>query len=285
MHRTLTTILASTSLLAFTAVAFAAEPAGATVTLKKLLERRELSVEKTPFSGWENGIELLLHVEGPGVKGARKFGKLKITEAKDDAGTDLTKVNKDAPKFMTDHFEDVREPQQFGFGSDEKKNPKPTGFDVTARLQTPTARTAKTLKILKGELQVLVGGEKKIVEVKKLKETFGKPLADPALKELGVTFTINDPAAKRSGFSFGDPKKSLPVVIAGNVDAIAGVTILDAAGQKMNAGSSWSDEKNKRALTYDLEKDFSEDMTLQIEVWPGQRTLTVPFELKDVKLP
>ena len=29
----------------------------------------------------------------------------------------------------------------------------------------------------------------------------------------------------------------------------------------------------------------AEDMTVQIEVWPGQKTLTVPFELKDVKLP
>src|SRR5262245_54702184 len=71
------------------ALAMAAAPAGnassessqTQVTLKRLLERRELAVEKTPFSGWETGVELTLHVDGPGVAGARKFGHLKLLEA------------------------------------------------------------------------------------------------------------------------------------------------------------------------------------------------------------
>ena len=32
-------------------------------------------------------------------------------------------------------------------------------------------------------------------------------------------------------------------------------------------------------------EDDADDVTLQIEVWPGQKTVKVPFELKDVKLP
>src|SRR5688572_17965421 len=90
-------------------------PPDAKVTLKRLIEKREVSIEKTPFSGWENGIELQLHVDGPAVKGARKVGKTKVTEASDDAGTDLTKKSKDAPSFENDEFRDVREPQSFSF--------------------------------------------------------------------------------------------------------------------------------------------------------------------------
>jgi len=47
-------------------VAFAQQKPNATVTLKSLVEKRELSIEKTPFSGWENGIELVLHFDGKG---------------------------------------------------------------------------------------------------------------------------------------------------------------------------------------------------------------------------
>src|SRR4051812_28015762 len=66
------------------------------VTLKRLLEKRELAMEKTPFSGWDNGIDLYLHVDGSAVKEARKY-KLKVTDAKDDTGTDLKKAPKGVP--------------------------------------------------------------------------------------------------------------------------------------------------------------------------------------------
>src|SRR3954466_9859212 len=100
--------------------AFAADAPQTKVTLKRLIEKREVSLEKTPFSGWENGIDLNLHVDGPGVQGARKYGKLKITEAADDPGTDLTKKSKGAPTFANEGFQEVREPQSFGFGNDKK---------------------------------------------------------------------------------------------------------------------------------------------------------------------
>jgi len=272
------TIALFVSLLA--SVAFAQN---STVTLKKLVEKREVSIEKSPFSGWGSGIELTLHIDGADVKGARKFGKLKVTKAVDDAGTDLSKATEDTPRRDSDRFEEVREIQTFGM--DDAK-PKPTGFDIELTLPTVSARGAKTIKQVSGSVQVLVGGEKKVVQVKQLKKSIGKAVEDPALKALGVTFTLVDPSKAGAGaMIFGDKDKSMTAEISGNSDAIAEVSIVDASGEKLNQGSMWNDAGTKRIVTYDLEKTLSDDMTLQIEVWPGQKTLTVPIELKDVKLP
>ena len=281
-------MLATLACVFLTSVALAADaPAPeAKVTLKRLIEKREVSTEKTPFSGWENGIELQLHVDGPAVKGARKVGKMKFTEASDDAGTDLTKKAKDAPTFENDEFREVREPQSFSFGDD--KAPKPTGFDLDMKLPTPSARGAKSIKIVRGEMQVLVGGEKKVVEVKSLKKVYGKPLDDPALKAAGVDFTVQDPANAKNAIGFGrDQDKSVPVKMSGNLNAIAEVRFINKAGDNVNQG--WMSENgqpaDRRSLWHNLSESLNDDVTLQIEVWPGQKTLTVPFELKDVKLP
>ena len=281
-------ILSAVGLAFLAPLAFAADaPQDAKVTLKRLIEKRELSLEKTPFSGWENGIELQLHVDGAAVKGARKVGKLKVAEASDDAGTDLNKKPKDAPRFENDDFQEVREPQSFSFGNDNA--PKPTGFDVDVKLPMPSARGAKSIKLVRGEMQVLVGGEKKVVEVKSLKNVYGKVLDDPALKAAGVSFTVLDPTNPKNVVGFGrdEEGKSVPVMMSGDLTTIAEVQFVNKAGEKLNQG--WMSESgqpaNRRSLTYNLSEPLTDDVKLQIEVWPGQKTLTVPFELKDVKLP
>jgi hypothetical protein len=260
----------------------------AKVTLKKLVEKRELTVEKNPFGGWENGIELNLHVDGAGAAGARKVGKIKVTQATDDAGTDLTKKAKEGPMSMEHNsFEEVRAPQAFTFGND--KAPKPTGFDIDVKLPTLSARSAKTIKLIKGEMQILIGGDKKVVEVKGIKANYGKPIPDPALKAVGVTITVVDPSKRGAGgtvgFGGGDPNKSVSLSISGNADAVADVSIVNAAGTKLNQGSMSSGDAKSKSITYDLQEPLVDDTVLQIEVWPGQKTVKVPFELKDVKLP
>jgi hypothetical protein len=271
------------------ALAQATKPAlpTATVTLKKLTEKRELSLEKDSFAGWENGIELSLHVDGPDVQGARKYGKLKAIQALDDIGTDLT-AKGEGPSFGGETFREVREPQMFG--RDDK--PKPAGFDVELKLPTPSARNAKSIKVIAGSLEVLVGGEKKIIQVKPLKANIGKTIDDPALKSLGVTFALIDPT-KRSAknaiagalLGGGKPDKSVSAEITGNIDALADVRIVDAAGNKLSRSSMWQDDPGKRSITYDLEAPLPDDAVLEIEAWPGQKTVVVPFEIKDIKLP
>jgi hypothetical protein len=254
----------------------------ATVTLKKLVEKRQMSVEKSPFGNWENGIDLTLYIDGADVKGARKFGKLKVTKAVDDVGTDLTKKSEDSMD-MSEQFQDIQEPMRFGM--DENK-PKPTGFEVELKLPTPSARGAKSIKQVSGSVSVLVGGEKKVVQVKKLKSGLGKAVEDAALKQVGVTVTLVDPGkAGPMAMMMGEKDKSVTAELSGNIDAIAEVSIVNVAGDKQSQGSMFNDDGPKRVVTYFLENNLSDDMALQIEVWPGQKTLTIPIELKDVTLP
>jgi hypothetical protein len=264
---------------------FAADPPQTTVTLNRLIEKREVSLKKMPFSGWENGIDLSLHVDGPAVADARKFGKIKIIEASDDAGTDLTKKAKDAPSFESGEFQDIRGPMSFGFDDDKKKEP---GFDIDVKLPTPAARSAKTIKLIKGELQVVAGGEKKVVTVKSLSKVYGKPIDDPALKAAGVTFTVLDPKKPgKDAIGFGDSSKSVPVLMTGKLDVIGDVQFVNKSGQKLGQGSmSMSNQPaEKKSVTYELSEPLSDEVTLQIEVWPGQKTVMVPITLANVKLP
>lgn len=270
-------------------LALAQQQAAPSVTLKSLTEKREMIIEKTPFSGWENGIELKLHVDGEAVKGARQYGMVKIIQATDDAGTDLTKSTDEGPRSRSsDNFEDIREEPSFSFGRGNA--PKPTGFDFELKLPTPSARSAKTIKLIKGEMQVLVGGEKKIVQVKSIKQNFGKTLDDPALKQANITLTLIDPKAPSARgmmnmmMGGGDANKRLSIVVSGELSALGEVKVMDG-GEKINPGSFWGDDNGKRSITYDLEKPLPDNAVLEIEVWPGQKKITVPFELKDVKLP
>ena len=272
---------AGTIVMLCASVAFAEDAkVDAKVTLKKLIEKRELVLEKSPFSGWENGVEVTLHVDGASVKGARQVGMIQIKQAIDDVGTDLNKKTADAPMRDLDRFEEVRAPQSFGF---DERTPKPTGFDLDLKLPTPTARSAKSLKMLSGQFQVIIGGEKKEIEVKSIKTHIGKPLDDPALKAAGITFTITDPA--KAEMSGGEKGKDLPVTIAGDLAALGEVTIADASGEKLNNGSMWNDMGGKRSISYSLNKVLPADAVLKIEVFPGQKKVTVPFEIKEVKLP
>src|SRR3954471_3245512 len=85
MHRA--TMIAAFALAALCAsVVFAADDTK--VTLKKLVEKRELKQEKNAneFGGdWDNGIDLTLHIDGAAVKDARKYGAVKVEKATDDA--------------------------------------------------------------------------------------------------------------------------------------------------------------------------------------------------------
>jgi hypothetical protein len=287
MHkRTLIGAITVIGTLALVVGPWGATARGATVTLQKLEEKRELSLQTSPFAGWDNGIELTLHVDGPDVAGARKYGKLTTIKAVDEVGTDLTAKGK-GPSGNNDGFQEIRQPQTFGRMSHDE--PKPTGFDVDLKLPTPSARAAKTIKLVSGEMQVLVGGEKKIITVNPIKSNLGKTVDDPTLKELGVQFKLVDPTQRAKGvpgLSFGGRAgRSVSADISGNIDAIASVSIVDAAGKKLSNGAMWSDNGGTRSISYDLEKVLPDDAALQLEVWPGQKTVTVPFELKDVTLP
>jgi hypothetical protein len=250
-------------------------PADAAVKVQpaEIVETRMVTLIKKPnvFSSDAPRLQLKLNVDGPELKGSTKWGRIKIAEAVDDVGTDL-KPKDDAMGFgpRGDDLEDI---SRFGFDDEEKK--KTGTFDATIGLTLPP-RKATAIKSLKGEFQVLAGGEEKVVTLTKLKSMQGKPLADPALKAAGITGTV----AKASG---DDP--ALAIDYKGSTDAIKEVEILDASGKSVSSGRFSSGFGDQQTVNYMLNKPLDDAMTMKIHLIVGQKAVTVPFELKDVKLP
>ena len=73
--------------------------------------------------------------------------------------------------------------------------------------------------------------------------------------------------------------------MTGPSDAIKEVKILDAGGQSLS-DSNWSmGSAAKRTIQYELSRPIDARTTLNIHVVVGQKTVAVPFELRDVELP
>lgn len=240
------------------------------VSLVKVVESREFAIEKSSFDGWNTGVKLSLRVSGIEVKDARKYGKVKVDKAVDDIGTDLTKASGDRPSsMMMESMQDVPEPMQGGFGGEKPK--EGIAFDVDLPALPP--RKASRIDLVKGSLSVVVGGEKKVVKVASLKANLGKPVESPDLKAVGVTFTLGK-----------TDSNGLQATLVGDPSKLAAVKIVDG-GNSLSNGSMTSNNGNTHEVTYFLESPLTDTTELQIEVWPGQKTLQVPFELKDIKLP
>ena len=70
--------------------------------------------------------------------GARKYGNLQITKAIDNVNTDLTKQGEGPAQDLTQ----MQEVQESSGDGDQK----PTGFDFTLELPTPSARAARPVR-------------------------------------------------------------------------------------------------------------------------------------------
>ena len=125
--------VASSSVVLLVAASFAAVK----VQPAEILETRLVTMIKKEnvFSSDASRLQVKLNVDGPEVKGATKWGKVKLTEAVDDAGTDL-KPKRDDSGFSFGRNDDLEEISRFGMSDDEKKS----AFDVTIELALPPAR-------------------------------------------------------------------------------------------------------------------------------------------------
>lgn len=254
--------------------ALAQDKPDAKVELIKLTEHREKAlVKENRFGGFVKGIELNLRATGKDVDNARSYGDIKVTKAVDDLGTDLSKSG-------DDEASSTRMQQVHKFGMDEKEQ----GFRFDLTLPVVAPRNAKSIKLVEGTVTVIAGGTQKFVEVPIKPESYGKPVDDPALKELGVTFTLSDPKAGGTGFKMGDDQ-SVTAQIGGKIEALGEVKVVDGSGNAISNGSMWSESGGGRVASYFVNGKLPEGAKVRIEVWPGQKTVTVPFKFENVELP
>ena len=250
-----------------------AAAAGITARVVSISETRERAVPAegaapAPPVSFFTGLRVKLRLEGPAAAGAAKIGRLKLTEATDDAGTDLR--DKDQLRWG----EQLQDVGRFGQSEQDKAR---GAFEYELKLGLP-ARKASSLKSVKGRLEVLAGGEEKLVSVPKVRTLAGKSVDHPALKAARVSLKIVASPANQ--------KNAVQAEIAGDLDAIKEVKILSADGTNLLAGSWWSDAAGKRSVTYMLSQPADDDaVRLEMKLSVGQKKLTVPVELANLPLP
>jgi hypothetical protein len=227
------------------------------------------------YSSDSRGIELTLRIEGAALKQATSYGNIKIIEALDDAGTDLKVIDKgDGVAAKLDN-----EFKQF-FPSPREENGvirSTMGLNVGV-----PARKATKITRLKAEVQIMAGGDRKMVKITKLATMQGKEVEDPTLKAAGVTVKIL-PAEKNDG-------NSLNVEVKGNLKALAETDfkdpdVIDAKGEPASNGASSSGFNDSQTRRYDLGRKLDDTLTLQIPIILGAKPITVPIELTNIELP
>jgi hypothetical protein len=239
------------------------------VKVAQITETRDVTLIKkvNVFTSERPKLNVKLNLKGAELLGATKWGKVKLAEAVDDAGTDLKPTHATAAG-QGDDWDDVER-----LGHDEKQ---PADWcDVELELAV-SARKATAIKSLKGELQVLAGGEEKVVTLTKLTSSSGKPLDDPVLKAAGLQVT---PIKSERDDS------ALTLQFSGSDDGLKDVEIVDAAGKKINNSYLSSRINDQRTSQYDLDRPLDDKVVVKLHLVVGQRTVTVPFDLKDLKLP
>jgi hypothetical protein len=273
------TFIATSLLLA--GIALAGEEPVATVKAGRISEYRasELATSPVPTPLQTSGVTLTLYVEGEAFKSASRYGNWKIAEAVNDTGTTM-KVRVEAantPAFVEEQQEKKKEINAFELKALREKGAKFVPLDLELSLP---ARKATKIARIKGTVDVTCG-ETKIVKVEKLTSLTGKKVEDPVLKAAGLELEILGPIE--------DVENSFAVEYGGNlearVDDHSEPEIADKDGKSVLQGTDAVTFGGKHKRQYALKQKLDDTLVLQCRVITNQKTVTVPFELKDVELP
>lgn len=282
----------------------ATEPAAIQVVPMTVSETRsrELREQRQPVYSGMPELTLLLEISGPGVDTATHFGKVQFDTAVDDAGTDLKPTEEEfshQPEFREVHrpfplqgLADLAElPPEVRAALEAAGVPLPGAQgkppnSVTVPLELKiSAREAKTIKHLKGQLQLLAGGEKRTIQVNDLAAKQGKPVEDPALKEAGVTVRLPSPDDEAARFGMPAGVEGMTLAVRGNATAVTDARIVDADGEPVGMGWAGFEHEGETLRGFHLSRPLEPTDRLELDVVVGQETITVPFDLRDVPLP
>lgn len=212
------------------------------------------------------GLELTLKLAGPELAEAKGM-KIAITEAKDDAGTDISKIQKFG--FDGNGFDPLE--KGFGFGGDKKADE----FEHKLKLPNP-ARAAKTAKVV-GSLQLLVPSKDpaSVITVDLVKSA-GKPLDNALLKTAGATLTFDAPKGDDASYKIQDAK-----------GAIAAVEFCSADGKALETSgkSSSSFGGGPKSVSISLSDKAPAGMVAKVYLVTAKSVVNVPIKLETIELP
>lgn len=202
-----------------------------------------------------------------------RHGSLIFTELTDDTGRVLIDDNTYSESERTVTRPPMLPPDRL----------RTDGLMMTTRANA-TARGAKTLKVARGAVRVILADEVLKLTVDNPLRFHGAVIEDPRLKALGIEIAIisneeieNAPPANRC-LAFEYKAKGEHVARAGFYDGWL---------RPIGARDTWVAKKagGQCQLYYFDTAGFNDDMQMVIEVHPKIEDLQVPLELKDFALP
>jgi hypothetical protein len=231
------------------------------------------------FSFSTNEPELTLQIElvGPAAGAATHWGKLKIKTARVDHG-DALELRPAGYHDPSEDFVQIDRNMMF-FGQD---TPSADQLLLDLKFNCPP-RAATKLSLLEGQLALRVG-KRKTVLVDGLRAKEGQAVEDQILKAAGVSLRLTKPASE--GFMAPDePTKSITFKLAGVLDAVLEVDVVDAGGKSIKAGHMSSGSDTEMSYVVQSEDTLPADAKLKLTVITDRRDVEVPFRLENIPLP
>ncbi len=241
-------------------------PAEITTRVLRIAEKRiRDEVENDSFAEIPT-TTFTLEFQGADLEGVTHWFGLKLTAAQDDVGTDL-RVDRFGQDAGGESPEAIDRDHMW-FGADEQPTDRlklDLDLGPTPRKATELKRLAGTVTMRRATLETAtIGGISKRV---------GKRLEHPLLKDRGVTIDVE---------AFGDG--SIELKIRGELAAVTGFGVVDAAGNDLEAGSSYWSSGDEKSLTLSEDR-IDERSKLVFKVATASEDFAVPFEVKGLKLP
>jgi hypothetical protein len=238
------------------------------ITPARIEEVRTIVLVDDKVSRTPPSLKLTLSLRGPEAEASVRYGHLKLEEAVDDKGASLIPTNDifhDATKFR-DYSNAFFRKSSFGGKSDPQ---------VEMDLALP-ARQATRIARLRGSMDLAQSGTVQTIELAGLKGAGKKVVPVPANAGVEITATV----------ASGEAVRSVGIEITGDESAVESLEVMDASGRKISDGmSSWSVTGGPEQKTLSLREPLSDSMKLVAKVALNRKVTTIPFDLKDIKLP
>lgn len=222
----------------------------------------EISDQRTT-GGFFKGLELTLKLKGPELLEAKGMS-LSLDMAKDDLGTDISKIE----RFVIDAggFEPLE--KKFGGqgGGDE--------FEYKLKLPNP-ARAAKKV-MLSGSVKLLMPGKDpaSVLTFSPVKEA-GRPVDHPLLKSEGSEINFSTPRGNDASYKISDPK-----------GIVASIEFCTADGKPLETeGRSSSSFGGPSVITISLSAKPPDDMVAKVYLVTAKSVVTVPLKFDSIALP
>jgi hypothetical protein len=217
-------------------------------------------------------LRVTIELEGEAIAGATQYSQLRFTAA-DDKGNALKAQEAFIPRGKGFIPLD-RSLMWLGRPAPADRIRLELNLDSSKREATRLATLEGSVKLLTGKpVDVLIGDLEKLVN---------KPLENPELAEAGIKATLAQFNTKGAGVG-----SYVKLKVAGKVEALAKVDVVDASGKSLSQGSGVSRGFAGGPSMYEVFGDAAlpAGAKMKITLLTDLKEMEVPIKLKDVPLP